>query len=186
MKPFSCKYYIMKGAITMLRICHHHHHHHHHSGSCNDSSNNCNPCCRHHSNDNECEANHNNRRNSVGININATIDQDSDASANGGNGGRGGNGNAGDGGSGGNGGNGGAIDITQEASIEVENVVIIANDPSNLPYYLNINNNERKLEIKSDADGNILVNGQKMDEQVLDDGTKVFVFKNKQAKKRTV
>jgi outer membrane lipoprotein SlyB len=43
--------------------------------------------------------------------------------------------------------------------------------------------NDRKVDITVDKDGNTLVNGQKMDEQELDNGTKVFIFRNSEAKK---
>lgn len=94
----------------------------------------------------------------------------------------GGNAAGGNGGSGGAGGAGGAI--TQSAAVAVENYVII--NPGNNypgPPAIKLGVNGKQVDVTMDENGNTFVNGQKMDEQQLDNGTKVFIFRNNEVKK---
>lgn len=94
----------------------------------------------------------------------------------------GGNATGGNGGNGGAGGAGGAI--TQTASVTVENYVIInAADNLTTPPKMKLGINGKHVEVTMDENGNTFVNGQKMDEQQLDNGTKVFIFRNNEVKK---
>lgn len=86
----------------------------------------------------------------------------------------GGDANGGDGGAGGN-----AASVNY-ASVVVDNVVIInSNVDGNRQYpAYTIGTGNRKLEIKVDENGETFVNGEKMDEKTLDDGTKVLIFRD--------
>jgi len=98
-----------------------------------------------------------------------------DAAAKGGDGGNGGDATGGDGGT-----------ATNVAEVEVENVVVIyPNSDGSTPLInlgVNGNNLRRNVDIKVDENGNTFVNGQKRDEQELNDGTKVFIFRNSELK----
>ena len=93
----------------------------------------------------------------------------------------GGSATAGSGGDGGNGGIGGTA--SNSASVQVDNMVVICCDGNGPDQTIRLGMNDRKVEITVDKDGNTLVNGQKMDEQELENGTKVFIFRNSEAKK---
>lgn len=82
---------------------------------------------------------------------------------------------AGDGGNGSPGGNGG----TNNATIVAENIFVVKTNGDGVsppPLALGLNN--RQIDITTDENGNTLVNGQKMAEETLGDGTKVFIFRN--------
>lgn len=93
----------------------------------------------------------------------------------------GGSATGGSGGEGGNGGIGGTA--SNSASVQVDNMVVICCDGKGPDQTIRLGMNDRKVEITVDKDGNTLVNGQKMDEQELENGTKVFIFRNSEAKK---
>lgn len=93
-------------------------------------------------------------------------------------------GNGGNGGTSGTGGAGGTAQNT--ATVNVEQVVVIVPE-NNGPYPTvtlgtNSNNIKRNVEITMDEKGNTFVNGQKMDEQELANGTKVMIFRNSETK----
>lgn len=92
----------------------------------------------------------------------------------------GGDATGGNGGAGGAGGNGGTV--SNSATVTVENTVVVVCD-GNGAAGLRINGNGRNLDIEVDENGDTFVNGQKMDEEKLADGTKVFLFKNSEVKK---
>jgi len=81
---------------------------------------------------------------------------------------------------GGAGGNGGDSTALNYASVEVENVVIINSNVDGNGQYpaYTIGAGNRNLEIKVAENGDTFVNGQKMDEQTLGDGTKVLIFRD--------
>jgi hypothetical protein len=87
----------------------------------------------------------------------------------------------GSGGDGGNGGIGGAA--TNTASVTIDNVIMICCHGKGPDSAIRLGMNERKVDITVDKDGNTLVNGKKMDEEELENGTKVFIFRNSEAKK---
>ncbi len=81
---------------------------------------------------------------------------------------------------GGAGGAGGDATSLNYASVVVDNVVIINSNvdgDGQYPAYT-IGTGNRKLEIKVDENGETFVNGTKMDEQTLGDGTKVLIFRD--------
>ncbi len=84
------------------------------------------------------------------------------------------------GGAGGAGGNGGTAENT--ATVSVENVVIIACN-TDTPTAVSLGTNSRTLDINVDKDGNTFVNGEKMDEEKLSDGTKVLIFRSSNSEK---
>ncbi|MEL7647590.1 MAG: hypothetical protein AAGU76_05825 [Sedimentibacter sp.] len=85
------------------------------------------------------------------------------------------------GGEGGNGGNATSSN-TATVSVDVENVVVIANSSDGPPTAFTIGTRNRNLEIRVDENGDTFVNGKKMEEQALEDGTKVMIFKDSQVK----
>lgn len=94
----------------------------------------------------------------------------------------GGDANAGSGGYGGDGGAGGAGgSASNSSSISIENVLIINGDTAQYGSY-SLGTNGKKLNITVDEDGNTLVNGKKLDEEELEDGTKVLIFRNSETK----
>jgi hypothetical protein len=81
---------------------------------------------------------------------------------------------------GGTGGAGGNATSLNYASVVVDNVVIINSNvdgDGQYPAYT-IGTGNRKLEIRLDENGETFVNGAKMDEQTLGDGTKVLIFRD--------
>ena len=95
---------------------------------------------------------------------------------------RGGNATGGDTkGGDGTGGNGGTV--CNSATVIVENVVVISCNENGLEPAISLGMNDRKVNINVDEDGNTFVNGQKMEEQQLENGTKVFVFRDSTEKK---
>jgi hypothetical protein len=84
------------------------------------------------------------------------------------------------GGAGGAGGNGGTAE--NNATVAIENVVIISCN-SDTPNGVCIGTNSKTLDIKVDKDGNTFVNGEKMDEKKLSDGTKVLIFRSSNSEK---
>jgi len=92
-------------------------------------------------------------------------------------------GGAATGGDGGNGGDGGDASVSNSAAVTVENVVVICCDEKGSHPGLTLGTNNRKVNIKVDENGDTFVNGQKMDETKLEDGTKVFIFRNSEIKK---
>lgn len=95
----------------------------------------------------------------------------------------GGSASGGDGGNGGAGGNGGTVEQSVTASIE--NVIVIECDGINGPPAIRLGQNDRTIDINVDKDGNTLVNGVKMEETELDDGTKVLIVRNNEVKKNS-
>jgi hypothetical protein len=93
----------------------------------------------------------------------------------------GGDATGGAGGAGGTGGTGGSV--SNSASVSVENVVVICCDENGSAPCLTLGTNNRKVIIKVDENGDTYVNGQKMNETELEDGTKVFIFRNSEVKK---
>lgn len=81
---------------------------------------------------------------------------------------------------GGAGGAGGDATSLNYASVEVDNVVIINSNVDGNGQYpaYTIGTGNRKLEIRVDENGEAFVNGTKMDEQTLGDGTKVLIFRD--------
>lgn len=84
------------------------------------------------------------------------------------------------GGTGGAGGNGGTAE--NNATVAIENVVIISCN-SDTPTGIRIGANSRTLDIEVDKDGSTFVNGEKMDEKELSDGTKVLIFRSSNSEK---
>lgn len=85
----------------------------------------------------------------------------------------------GSGGAGGTGGNGGTA--SNAASVQVDNMIIVCCDGKGPGTALKLGTNDRKIDVTVDRDGNTYVNGKKMDEEVLENGTKVFIFRNSEA-----
>jgi hypothetical protein len=81
----------------------------------------------------------------------------------------------------GTGGNGGTASNSVELTIN--NIIIISSEGSNPPTAFKVNNNGRNLDIVVDELGNTFVNGEKMDEKELKDGTKVLIFSSSQSQK---
>lgn len=81
---------------------------------------------------------------------------------------------------GGAGGSGGNATSLNYASVVVDNVVIINSNVDGNGQYpaYTIGTGNRNLEIKLDENGDTFVNGTKMDEQTLGDGTKVLIFRD--------
>lgn len=79
---------------------------------------------------------------------------------------------------GGAGGSGGDASSVNYASVTVENVVIINSNVNGENPGYTIGNANRNLEIKVAENGDTFVNGTKMDEQTLGDGTKVLIFRD--------
>lgn len=89
------------------------------------------------------------------------------------------------GGNGGNGGTGGAGGtVTNTAVVTTVNVIVISDNEVGTTPGLTIGtgNGNGKLDISSDESGTF-VNGQKMEESALGDGTKVYIFRNSEVKK---
>ncbi|MEL7655702.1 MAG: hypothetical protein AAGU75_07325 [Bacillota bacterium] len=86
------------------------------------------------------------------------------------------------GGNGGNGGTGGAGGtVTNTAVVTTVNVIVFSNETENTPG-LTIGTGSGNLDISSNESGTF-VNGQKLDETALGDGTKVYIFRNSEVKK---
>ena len=81
---------------------------------------------------------------------------------------------------GGDGGNGGdaTSSNTSSVTVDVENVIVITSSTDGPPPVYTIGTRNRNLEIKVDENGDTFVNGNKMVEQALDDGTKVLIFRD--------
>lgn len=128
-------------------------------------------------NDIDCGGDNGNDRDSadiVNLGTNLKIIQDGDA--NGGDGGNGGNG--------GNGGDGGVI--TNVATAVIDNVVvIIADNEVDVDLALGLGLNNRQLDLKVDDKGGVSINGKKMNETQLENGTKVFVLRDGVTKSTT-
>lgn len=112
-----------------------------------------------------CNNSHHNRRppTASSLRVNTDVDVDQTSTANGGLGGSGG------------------ISFNY-ADIEVNNILVIIGNNNNggggyPPVSLGMNGTD--FQITSDEYGNTLLNGEKMNEQALADGTRVFLFKNK-------
>ena len=58
---------------------------------------------------------------------------------------------------------------------------IICSDGKGPDTVVKLGMNDREVDIKVDPDGNTFVNGKKMDEEALENGTKVFIFRNSEA-----
>lgn len=84
------------------------------------------------------------------------------------------------GGAGGFGGNGGTA--TNSVSVSFENIVIISNNSDGPASEYRIGMNDRNLNFRVDENGDTYVNGKRMDSEELDDGTKVYIFKNRTEK----
>jgi len=114
------------------------------------------------------------------IDISTTITISQTATSAGGAGGAGGDGGEGGDANGGAGGAGGDATSLNYASVEVDNVVIINSNVDGNGQYpaYTIGTGNRKLEIRVDENGEAFVNGTKMDEQTLGDGTKVLIFRD--------
>jgi len=91
------------------------------------------------------------------------------------------------GGSGGEGGRGGEVSQSNSASITIDNVNVIVlacnTDIGGTSPALTLNRGDRQLDLKIDEDGNTFINGKKMEEVALENGTKVFVFRDSENKK---
>jgi len=48
---------------------------------------------------------------------------------------------------------------------------------------LTLNRTDRQVDVKIDENGDTFVNGKKMDEVPLENGTKVFIFRDSESKK---
>ncbi len=81
---------------------------------------------------------------------------------------------------GGDGVNGGTA--SNSANVTVENVIVVTCSEIGTPA-LSIGSNQRRFNINMDENGNTFVNGQQLEKKTLDDGTKVFVFRNSEVKK---
>lgn len=92
----------------------------------------------------------------------------------------GGSASGGDGGNGGAGGAGGTV--TQTVETTIENVVVINCDGQNGPPGLRFGQNGRTIDIRVDEKGNTLVNGEKMDEKILENGSKVLIVRSDDVK----
>ena len=86
----------------------------------------------------------------------------------------------GDGGDGGTGGNGGTASNT--ATVTIDNVVVVVLADVEVDTGLTLGTNQRKLNINMDKNGDTFVNGQKLDEEKLADGTKVLIYRNSEVK----
>lgn len=112
----------------------------------------------------------------INLGTNLKIVQDGEA-----NGGDGGNARGGDGGDGGDGGV-----VTNVATAVIDNVVVIVTDneiETDLALGLGLNN--KQLDLKVDDKGSVFINGKKMNETQLDNGTKVFVLRDEVTKSTT-
>jgi hypothetical protein len=104
-------------------------------------------------------------------------------------GGDGGNGGAGNVAAGGNGGVGGDATATQNASAVIQNYTIVncgddwIGNSGGKNFMLDID--QQKTELKIDENGDIFLNGEKMDAKDLGEGAKVFVFKNTKTSEET-
>ena len=79
-----------------------------------------------------------------------------------------------------NGGNGGTV--TNTAVVTTVNVIVFSGNETGTTPGLTIGTGNRNIDISADENGTF-VNGQKIDETALDDGTKVFVFRDSEVKK---
>lgn len=70
--------------------------------------------------------------------------------------------------------------IRVNTDINVNNIIVILGDSRLAGIPISFGVNGKTLDITTDEIGNTLLNGMKMDENALPDGTKVFLFKNKQ------
>lgn len=95
-----------------------------------------------------------------GIKVDTNIDLDQNSSANGGLGGSGGL-------------------AYNCANIRVNNIVVVLGNSTHMTQPVSFGINGDKLEITTDEEGNTFINGIKMEESALPDGTKVFLFKDK-------
>jgi hypothetical protein len=86
------------------------------------------------------------------------------------------------GGEGGRGGDGGTA--TNEATVAIENVIVISCNGDGPSHALTLGTNNRKLDIEVNENGETLVNGQKMQEESLPDGTKVLIFRSSTSEKK--
>lgn len=85
-------------------------------------------------------------------------------------------------GSAGAGGAGGAGGVSaNSATAEINNVVVLSYGGSGAAPGFQIGLNEKKLDIRIDEDGTAYVNGKKMKESQLENGTKVFIFNDSQS-----
>lgn len=81
------------------------------------------------------------------------------------------------GGAGGSGGNGGTA--TNSVTVAIDNIIIISNNSDGPGSEYKIGMQDRTLDFKVDENGDTYVNGKRMDSDELDDGTKVYIFKNR-------
>jgi hypothetical protein len=93
--------------------------------------------------------------------------------------------NSASGGSGGSGGAGGSNSQSNSASVSIDNctVVMVSCDGNSPSTTLTLGRTDRQVDVKIDEDGNTYVNGKKMDEVALENGTKVFIFRDSEVKK---
>lgn len=81
------------------------------------------------------------------------------------------------------GGEGGDAVSFNYAQVDVENIIVISSNGTGPDTAFTLGTNKRNYDIKVNKDGETFVNGQKMDEQELDDGTKVFILRKNNTKK---
>ncbi len=82
-----------------------------------------------------------------------------------------------------NGGDGGSASASNTATVDFDQVVVITIN-GDTPTTTRVATNNRNLEIKVNGNGEAFVNGVKMDEKELGDGTKVMVFKENSSIKK--
>lgn len=84
-----------------------------------------------------------------------------------------------------NGGAGGSATASNAATVNFDQVVVISIN-GDTPATTRIATNNRNLEIKVNGNGEAFVNGVKMDEKELGDGTKIMIYRdNNSLKKET-
>ncbi len=85
---------------------------------------------------------------------------------------------------GGNGGNGGNGTASNSSSITINQTIAISiTCNSDTPSGVRIGTADRTLDIEVDENGDTFVNGEKLDDKELSDGTKVLIFKSSQSEK---
>lgn len=85
---------------------------------------------------------------------------------------------AGNGGKGGDGGNGGTADVSQSIDADIYNITVVVNGiDSDIDVETDGPSLKKKAALKINK-GEVFVNGEKVEPQVLKDGTKVYVSNN--------
>lgn len=91
-------------------------------------------------------------------------------------------------GDGGEGGRGGEVSATQSNNAEINvdntNVIILSCNGQYPPTGLNIGGGSRQLDIRVNEQGETFINGQKMEERNMPDGTRVYVFHSSENSKQ--